>query len=360
VPISAKKQEGISDLLEMILLTADIQELKASPSLPAQGVVLEARKDVGRGTVATVLVQDGTLEVGDIFVSGATWGRVRAMNDDLGQRVKQAPPATPVEVTGFNDLPQAGDLLQVVEDEAKARSIAEFRRQEQRKQALAPSAGKLSLEQLFDKIEEGEVKELPVIIKADVQGSVEVVRDTLEKSSTDKVKVRVILAAPGAISTNDVLLASASGAIVIGFNVRPERNAAELAEEEGVDIRLHTVIYEVTDELRKAMAGLLEPEFQEVTRGRAEVREIFKVPRAGMVAGCHVVEGTVPRNASVRLLRDNVVVYDGKISSLRRFKEDASEVRAGFECGIALERFQDVKPGDIIEAYVREEVAPTL
>ncbi len=360
VPMSATKKQGISELLEMLVLTADLRDLKASPELPAQGTVLEARKDIGRGIVATVLVQDGSLAVGDLFVSGATWGRVRAMADDEGNRIPKVGPSTPVEVTGFAELPEAGDLFQVVEDEAKARSIADFRRQEQRRRDLTPTAGRLSLEQLFNRIEEGEVKELPVIVKADVQGSVEVLKDTIEKASGEKVKVRVILAAAGAISTNDVLLASASGAIVIGFNVRPERNAAELADKEGVDIRLHTVIYELADELRKAMAGLLEPTYEEAVKGRAEVREIFKVPKSGMVAGCHVIEGVIPRNAQVRLLRDNVVVYDGRIASLRRFKDDASEVRSGFDCGIALDRYQDVKPGDVIEAYITSEVAPTL
>ncbi len=360
VGISATKKTGIRELLEMILLTADLRDLKGSPEMAAQGTVLEARKDIGRGIIATVLVQDGTLRVGDLFVTGATWGRVRAMTDDESQRIQIVGPSTPVEVTGFSELPAAGDLFQVVSDESKARSIAEFRRAEQRKRDLTPTAGRLSLEQLFNRIQVGDVKELPVIIKADVQGSVEVLKDTIEKASTEKVKVRVILAAAGAISTNDVLLASASGAIVIGFNVRPERNASELADKEGVDIRLHTVIYELSDELRQAMAGLLAPTMEESIKGRAEVREIFKVPKAGMIAGCHVVEGTVPRNTQVRLLRDNVVVYDGKISSLRRFKDDASEVRAGFDCGISLERYNDVKPGDIIEAYIRREVAATL
>lgn len=360
VPISATKRTGITELLEMILLTTDILDLKASPEIPAQGTVLEARKDIGRGIVATVLVQDGTLKAGDIFVAGATWGRVRAMADDVGARVSSVGPSSAVEVTGFSELPEAGDLFQIVEDEIRARSISEFRKQEQRKRQLTPTAGKLSLEQLFDRIQGGELKELPVIIKGDVQGSVEVLKETVEKASTDKVKVRVILASAGAISTNDVLLAAASGAIVIGFNVRPERNAVELAAKEGVDIRLHTIIYELLDELKKAMTGLLEPVFQEQAKGRAEVRDIFKVPKVGMVAGCHVIDGTVPRNAQVRLLRDNVVVYDGKISSLRRFKDDASEVRAGFDCGISLERFQDVKPGDIIEAYVRQQMAATL
>jgi translation initiation factor IF-2 len=360
VPVSALKGEGIEELLEMILLTADILDLKAAPDIPAQGAVLEARKEVGRGTVATVLVQDGTLRVGDAFVSGATSGRVRSMVNDLGERLKEAGPATPVEVAGFSDVPDAGDLFQVVQDELKAREIAEFRQEKQRRKDLQPTTGKLSLEQLFDRIQEGEVKELRVVIKADVQGSVEVLRDALTKLSTEKVRVLVIHAAVGAISTNDVLLASASEAIIVGFNVRPERIATDLAEKEDVDVRLHTVIYEITDELKKAMVGLLEPAFEEVTRGRAEVREIFKVPRVGTVAGCHVVEGVVPRNAQIRLLRDNVVVFTGRISSLKRFKEDVSEVRSGFDCGISLEGYQDLKPGDEIEAFVREEVAQTL
>ncbi|MFL6260961.1 MAG: translation initiation factor IF-2 [Thermoanaerobaculia bacterium] len=360
VPISALKRQGIQELLEMILLTADILDLKANPEIAAQGAVLEARKEVGRGTVATVLVQNGTLKVGDVFVSGSAWGRVRSMSDDLGHRAQQAGPSTPVEVTGFNDLPDAGDMLQVVEDESKARSIAEFRAQEQRRRGLAPSQARMSLDQLFTHIQEGEVKELPVILKADVQGSVEVLREALGKASTEKVKVSVLHSGIGAISTNDVLLASASKAIIIGFNVRPERSAVELAEKEEVEIRLHTVIYELIDELRKAMTGLLEPTFREVSAGRAEVRDTFKVPKVGTVAGCHVIEGVIPRTAAVRLLRDNRVIYEGKIASLRRFKDDASEVRTGFDCGIGLERFQDFKPGDIIEAYTSEEVAPVL
>jgi translation initiation factor IF-2 len=360
VPISALKKEGINELLDMILLTADILDLKATPELSAQGVVLEARKEVGRGIVASVLVQNGTLKVGDIFVSGATWGRVRSMSDDLGKRAKEAGPATPVEVTGFNEVPDAGDLFQVLPDEIQARNIAEFRALENRKRDLAPGQGRLSLAQLFDRIQEGEIKELAVVLKADVQGSVEVLREALGKIISEKVKLNVIHSGVGAISTNDVLLASASKAIVLGFNVRPERSAVELAEKEGVDIRLHTVIYELMDELRKAMTGLLSPTFKEVSAGRAEVRDTFKVPKIGLIAGCHVIDGTIPRTAAVRLLRDNRVIYEGKISSLRRFKDDVSEVRSGFDCGIGLERFQDMKPGDIIEAHVREEVAPVL
>ncbi len=360
VPISALKMEGISELLEMILLNTDLLELKANPDLPAHGVVLEARKEVGRGVVATVLVQDGTLRAGDVFVAGATWGRIRSMSDDVGHRITEAEPATPVEVTGFGAVPEAGDVFQIVEEEAKARGIAEFRQLAQRSRDLAPSVGKASLDQLFDRIQQGELKELPVVLKADVQGSVEVLSDTLQKLSTDQVEIQILRAGVGAITTNDVILASASGAIIVGFNVRPERNAAELAEKEQVDVRLHTVIYEVSDELRKAMTGLLEPTYREVSQGRAEVRQIFTVPRLGTVAGCHVVEGLIQRNSDVRLLRDNVVIFEGKIASLRRFKEDTNEVRAGFDCGIRLERYQDLKPGDTVEAFVQEEVAPSL
>jgi len=360
VPVSALKKQGIQELLEMIVLNADLLALRCNPDSPAQGTVLEARKEVGRGVVATVLVQNGSLRVGDVYVAGATWGRVRAMADENGQRVEVAGPSTPVGVTGFSEVPLAGDLFQVIEEESKARAIVEFRRQEQRTRDLAPSQGALSLEQIFSQIERGEIKELPVVLKGDVQGSIEVLRDTIGKLSTDKVKVNVIHAAVGAISTNDVLLAAASKAIIVGFNIRPEKNAAELAEKEGIDIRLHTVIYELSDELLKAMTGLLDPVFKEVAKGRAEVRETFKVPKIGVVAGSHVVDGVIPRTAGVRLVRDGRVIYEGKISSLRRFKDDVSEVRSGFDCGIGLDRFQDVKPGDFIEAFVREQIAATL
>jgi translation initiation factor IF-2 len=360
VPISALKQEGIAELLEMVLLNADLLELTADRALPAQGVVLEARKEAGRGIVATVLVQDGTLEKGDVFVAGATWGRVRSMQDDLGRRVESAEPATPVEVMGFDSVPEAGDPFQVVEEEARARSVAEFRHQESRRKELTPTATKLSLEKLFEQIREGEAKELPIVLKADVQGSVEVLRDALGRLTTEQVRIQVLHAGVGAITTNDILLAAASNAIVVGFNVRPEQNAADLAEKEQVDLRLHTVIYELSDEIKKAMTGLLEPTFEEVSKGRAEVRETFSIPRHGVVAGCHVIEGAIPRNSQARLVRDNVVIYEGTIASLRRFKDDVAEVRAGFDCGIRLDRFQDVKPGDTIEAFVQEEVAPTL
>ncbi len=359
VEVSAKKKIGIDDLLDMILLVAELRELKATRVGPARGVVLEARKEKGRGTVATILVQQGTLHAGDYFFCGSTWGRVRAMIDDAGERVTEAGPSDPVEVMGFEDVPKAGDLLQVVENEARAREVAEYRRQKEREEAMA-GPRKASLENLFEQLAEGETKELGIVVKADVQGSVEVLRDTLERLSTDKVKINVLHGSVGAITTNDIMLASASNAIVVGFNVRPERTARELAEQEKVDVRLYTVIYDLIDDVKKAMVGLLEPVYREEELGQAEVREVFRVPKIGAVAGCHVTSGVIQRNAKVRLLRDNVVVYDGTIASLRRFKDDVSEVRQGFECGIGLERFQDIKAGDVIEAYRMVEVEPEL
>ncbi|MBK9968468.1 MAG: translation initiation factor IF-2 [Holophagales bacterium] len=357
--ISAKKQIGIDALLEMILLQADLLELKAAVEGPARGVVLEARREVGRGTLATVLVQHGTLKVGDVFFAGSAVGRVRAMLDDRGQRVLSAGPATPVEVMGFDDIPNSGDSLQVVEDESKARQVTGFRQQKEREEALAKTS-RLSLDSLFTRMAKGEVKELPIILKADVHGSEEVITQSLNKLSTAKVKVNVLHTGVGAISVNDVLLASASEAIVIGFNVRPERKAQELADKEGVDIRLYSVIYNLTDEIKKAMAGLLDTVSKEIARGRAEVRETFRIPKIGLICGCLVVDGVIPRGANARLLRDNRVIYEGKIGSLRRFKEDASEVKSGFECGIGIAGYQDVKVGDVIEAFVTEEVAASL
>ena len=359
VEVSAKQRKGIDELLDMILLTADILDLKANPELSARGVVLEARKEVGRGIVATVLVQDGTLKIGDPFFSGSTWGRVRAMSDERGERAKEAGPATPVQLSGFDDVPNAGDTVQVVDDDTQARVIGQMR-QEKVREAAQTKASRMSLDQLFQKMQKGEVKELNVILKADVQGSVEVLADTVRKLSTESVKVNVIHSSVGAISTNDVLLATASDAIVVGFNVRPERNAADLADKEGVDIRMYTVIYTLVDELKSAMVGLLEPKFQEVFQGRAEVRNTFKVPKAGLIAGCMVVDGIIPRTATVRLLRDNRVIYEGKIASLRHFKNDVSEVRQGFECGIGIEKFQDIKVSDVIEAFKVEKLEPAL
>ncbi|HEY8182692.1 MAG TPA: translation initiation factor IF-2 [Thermoanaerobaculia bacterium] len=355
VEVSAVKKQGITDLLDMILLTADMLDLKATPEQSAKGVVLEARKEVGRGIVATVLIQDGTLRIGDAFFSGSTYGRVRAMTDERGERIKEAGPATPVQLTGFDDVPNAGDTLQVLDDETQARVIGQMR-QEKAREAAQQGSSRMSLEQLFQKMQAGTVKELNVIMKADVQGSVEVLNETLRKLSTPEVKVNVIHSSVGAISTNDVLLASASDAIVVGFNVRPERSAGELAEKEGVEVRLYTVIYNLVDELKAAMTGLLDPKFQEVFQGRAEVRNTFKVPKAGVIAGCMVVDGVIPRTASVRLLRDNRVIYEGKIGSLRHFKNDVSEVRQGFECGIGIEKFQDIKVGDVIEAFKVEQL----
>jgi translation initiation factor IF-2 len=357
--ISALKRQGIDQLLELILIVADLQELSAPIAEESRGVVLEARREAGRGNVATVLVQSGTLSVGDVFFAGSVFGRVRSMTDDRGARLTEAGPATPVEVTGFEDLPQAGDAFQVVEDETKARSVAAFRQQREREKAMAASQ-KLSLDQLFNKIQEGRIKDLPLIVKADVAGSAEVLSQALKNLSNEKVKVSLLHVGVGAININDVLLASASGAIIVGFNVRPEKKAETEAEKSGVEIRLHTVIYNVTDEIRKAMEGLLEPTLKEVARGRAEVRDTFRVPKFGVVAGCYVTEGSIGRNSPVRLLRDNRVIYEGKIASLRRFKDDVSEVKQGFECGIGLERYQDVKVGDVIEAYQVEKIAGVM
>ena len=354
--ISAVKKQGIDQLLELLLIVADMQELTASVSDEARGVVLEARREAGRGNVATVLVQSGTLRVGDVFFAGSVFGRVRSMTDDRGARLPEAEPATPVEVTGFEDLPQAGDAFQVVADEAKARSVVAFRRERDREKAMAASQ-KLSLDQLFNKIQEGRIKELPLIVKTDVAGSAEVLAQALKNLSNEKVKVSLLHVGVGAININDVLLASASGAIIVGFNVRPEKKAEAEAEKSGVELRLHTIIYNVTDEIRKAMEGLLDPTLKEVARGRAEVRNTFRVPKFGVVAGCYITEGSIARSSQVRLLRDNRVVYEGKVASLRRFKDDVSEVKQGFECGIALDRYQDVKVGDVIEAFQIEKIA---
>jgi translation initiation factor IF-2 len=355
VEVSAKQRTNLDLLLEMILLVADLQQLKANPKRLATGTVLEAKLDRGRGPVATLLVQNGTLQVGDSFIIGAIYGKVRAMFDYRGQPVIEAPPSAPVEVLGLEDVPQAGDRLQVIDDTLKARQIAFHRQAKQREAALAKSA-RLTLEQLHEHLAAGDVKELPLIIKADVQGSVEVLSDTLNKLSTDKVKVKVIHAGVGAITETDVLLASASNAVVIGFNVRPERKATELAQLEQVDIRLHTIIYNVTDEIKKAMTGLLAVVFKETTLGRAEVRDTFRISNVGIVAGCYLQDGKIARESAIRLLRDSVVVYQGRIRSLRRFKDDVAEVRSGMECGIALENFSDVKIGDVIEAFVKERV----
>jgi translation initiation factor IF-2 len=356
VPVSARTQQNLDLLLEMILLVADLQDLKANPNRPAMGTVIEAQLDRGRGPVATVLVRNGTLSVGDYFICGSVFGKVRAMQNDRGLQIRKAEPSTPVEVLGLDALPDAGDDFQVVTDTAKAKQIVNFRDQKAREAALAKNS-RLTLEQLHKKMEAGEVKELPVIIKTDVGGSAEVLTETLQKLSNEKVKVRVMHSGVGAINESDVLLASASNAIIIGFNVRPERKAEALAEQEKVDVRLHTIIYNLTDEIKKAMTGLLEPVFKEVYKGKAEVKETFRISKVGSVAGCQVIDGSITSKSEARLLRDNIVVYTGKVSSLRRFKDDVSEVRSGQECGITLENYADVKQGDIIEAFVTERVA---
>ena len=358
VDVSAKKHTNLNLLMEMICLVADLGDLKANPERPATGTVVEAKVDRGRGIVATVLVQNGTLRVGDNFIVGNTFGKVRAMFDDRSKPVEEAPPSTPVEVLGLEGLPQSGDMLMVADCE-KARQIAEYREQRAREAALAKSS-KLSLEGLAEQIKTAGTKELPIILKADVQGSAEVLADTLTKLSTEKVKIKILHTGVGAINENDVLLASASNAVIIGFNVRPERKAQELADMEKIDIRLHSIIYELQDQIKKAMAGLLEPIIKETYLGRAEVRETFRVPKAGTVAGCYVLDGVIKREAEVRLVRDGVQVYKGKIGSLKRFKDDASEVRHGMECGINIANFNDVKKGDVIEAFVTERIAAEI
>jgi translation initiation factor IF-2 len=356
VDVSAKQKTNLNLLMEMICLVADLQEVTASPERAANGVVLEAKLDRGRGPVATVLVQNGTLHIGDNFVVGNVYGKVRAMFDDRGNALEEAAPSTPVEILGMENLPQAGDQFVVVADRDKARDIAEYREQKAREAQLAKSS-RVSLEGLAEQLKTEGTKELAIILKGDVQGSVEVLADLLTKLSGDKVKIKVLSSGVGAITETDVLLASASNAIIIGFNVRPERKAQDLADQEKVDIRLHSIIYELQDEIKKAMTGLLEPTIKETYLGRAEVRDTFRIPKVGTVAGCYVLDGTIKRDTEIRLLRDNVVVFKGKVGSLRRFKDDVSEVRNGMECGISIANYGDVKVGDVIEAFVTERIA---
>ena len=358
VDVSALQGKGIDELLEMILLVAEMEELKANPDRPARGTVIDAKLDRGRGPVATVLISTGTLRVGDSFVVGNVCGRVRAMINDRGETIPEALPSQPVEVLGITDVPAAGDSFVVVEDEQTARQVASLQQTKQRDRELSKTS-RVTLDDLFQKIQEGEVKELNLVIKADVQGSVEAVRASLEKLSTDEVRVKVIHQAVGAVSESDVLLAAASNAIIIGFNVRPEPNAKKAAERDGVDIRLYRIIYNLLDDMKAAMAGLLDPEFKEEVLGQAEVRQIFKIP-AGVVAGCYVIDGKITRSAEVRVLRDNVIVHEGKIASLRRFKDDVREVPHGYECGIGVERFNDIKEGDVIEAFIMKRIERTL
>ena len=356
VDVSAKQKTNLNLLMEMICLVADLQELKATPERPAQGVVLEAKLDRGRGPVATVLVQNGTLRASDNFVVGNVYGKVRAMFDDRGNALEEAPPSTPVEILGMEGLPQAGDQFVVVADRDKARGISEYREQKTREATLAKSS-RVSLEGLAEQLKTAGTKELNIILKADVGGSVEVLSDLLSKLSNDKVRLKVLHSGVGAITETDVLLASASNAIIIGFNVRPERKAQELAEQEKVDIRLHSIIYELQDEIKRAMTGLLEPTIKETYQGRAEVTETFRIPKVGTIAGCTVTDGLIKRDSEVRLLRDNVVVFKGKVGSLRRFKDDASQVTNGMECGISIANYGDIKVGDVIEAFVTEKIA---
>ncbi len=357
--VSAKKRQGIEDLLELVLLQAEMLELKAAPDRPARGRIIESRLDKGKGPVATVIVQEGTLREGDPFVAGMTFGRVRAMLDEYGRRLKEAPPATPVEVLGFEEVPQAGDDFIVMPDETAARKVAEYRQRKAR-EAEAAREARLSLEKVFEKLKEGEIKELKIVLKADVQGTLEALSEALKKLSTDEVRVNIIRSGIGAISESDVMLAAASEAIVIGFNVRPTAKAKEVAKQEKVDIRFYDVIYQAIEEVKKALAGLLEPEYEERIIGLAEVRATFRVPRVGTVAGCYVKEGKLVRGGNVRLLREGVVVYTGKLASLKRFKEDVKEVAAGYECGVGLENFQDIKEGDMIEAYEVVEIRKEL
>ncbi len=356
VDVSAKKKTNLNLLMEMICLVADLGELKATPERAATGVVLEAKLDRGRGPVATVLVQNGTLNAGDNFVVGNVYGKVRAMFDDRGAQLQTAPPSTPVEIIGMESLPQAGDQFVVVADRDKARGISEYREQKSREAALAKSS-RVSLEGLAEQIKAAGTKELNVILKGDVQGSVEVITDLLTKLSNEKVRLKLLRSGVGAITETDVLLASASNAIIIGFNVRPERKAQEIAEQEKVDIRLHSIIYELQDEIKRAMSGLLEPTIKETYQGRAEVLNVFRIPKVGTVAGCRVSDGLIKRDSEVRLLRDNVQVFKGKVGSLRRFKDDTSQVTNGMECGISISNYGDIKVGDVIEAFATERIA---
>ncbi len=355
VPVSALHRQGIDELLEMVLLVAEMQELKANPNRRAKGTIIEAELDKGRGPVATVLVQNGTLKVGDSIVAGTAYGRVRAMMDHTGKRLKEAGPSTPVQVLGLSEVPEAGDIMYCVEDDKLAKQVAEERKEKLKEQQIKASS-KLSLDDLFSKIKEGEIKDLNLIIKADVHGSVEALKQSLEKLSNEEVRVRTIHGAVGAISESDVMLASASNAIIIGFNVRPSAGANELAKKENIDIRLYRVIYNAIEDIEAAMKGMLEPEFKEVIVGHAEVRDIFRISGVGVVAGCYVTDGKIIRNGDARLVRDGIVIYEGSIDSLKRFKDDVREVASGYECGIGLSNFNDIKVGDIIEVSIMEEI----
>ena len=354
VPVSAKTGENIDTLLEMINLVAEVQELKANPNRMATGTVIEARLDKGRGSVATMLVQNGTLHTGDVIIAGAALGRVRVMLDDRGNRIQAAGPSMPVEITGLAEVPAAGDTFHAVEDERLAKELVEQRKQEAKEEQFS-AYRKVTLDNLFSQISEGEMKELPIIVKADVQGSVEAVKQSLEKISNEEVRVKVIHGAVGAVSESDVMLANASNAIIVGFNVRPDPVAKEMAEREDVEIRLYRIIYDAINEITDAMKGMLAPKYRDVDLGRAEVRQVYKISSVGTVAGCYVLDGKLARNAKIRVVRDGIVVAEDEMSSLKRFKDDAKEVAKGYECGVTLEKFADIKEGDIFEAYITEE-----
>ncbi|WP_010236127.1 translation initiation factor IF-2 [Clostridium arbusti] len=357
VPVSAKTKIGIDDLLEMIVLTAEVKELKADSSRKAKGAVIESKLDKGRGPVASLLVQNGTLHVGDSILVGSTYGRIRAMFDDNGKKIKSAGPSIPVEILGLSEVPSAGDKFNVIRDEKTARSMSEKRKEKVRNTYLN-SNHKVSLEELYSQIQEGKVRELNIIVKADVQGSIEALKQSLEKLSTESVKVRVIHGAVGAITETDVTLASASNAIIIGFNVRPDTNATSAAEKEDVDIKTYRIIYNALDDIKAAMLGMLEPEFKEVIVGKVEIRQVYKISSIGTVAGCYVLDGKITRNSSIRIIRDGIVILEGELGSLKRFKDDAKEVAAGYECGLTIEKYNDIKEGDILEVFAMEEIKP--
>ena len=357
VEVSAKKKQNIDGLLEMVLLVAEMRDLKANPNRKAKGTVIESKLDKGRGPVATVLVQNGTLRVGDTIVAGTAMGHIRAMLDDKGKRIKKAGPSVPVELLGLNEVPDGGDLFYVVEDEKMAKNVIEKRKQQIKDERLNMRTA-VTLDDLFDRIKEGEMKELDLIVKADVQGSVEAVRQSLEKLSNDEVRVKVIHGGVGAIRESDVMLASASGAIIVGFNVRPDAGAAASAEQQGVDIRLYRVIYNAIEEIEAAMKGMLDPTYKEEVTGHAEIRQTFKVSSVGTIAGCYVTDGSIQRNSQVRVVRDGIVVYEGMLASLKRFKDDVKEVNSGYECGLSIENYNDIKEGDVVEGFNMVEVAP--
>ena len=355
VPVSAKTGENLDSLLEMILLTAEMQELTADPNRKSKGTVIEAKLDKGRGAVASLLIQNGTLHVGNSILVGSTYGRIRAMFDDMGKKIKSAGPSIPVEVLGLSEVPAAGDRFVVVKDEKTARNMAEIRKDKIKTESHQASH-RVSLEDLYSQIQEGKVKELSIIVKADVQGSVEAIRQSLEKLSTDDVKVRVIHGAVGAITETDITLAAASNALMIGFNVRPDSNAVAMAEKDGVDIKTYRIIYDAIEDVKSAMIGMLDPEYKEVINGKAEVRMTYKISNVGTIAGCYVTDGKIVRNSEVRVIRDGIVIFESVLASLKRFKDDAKEVNKGYECGLSVERFNDLKEGDIIESFTMEAV----